>query len=103
MNGGIGLIGSIQPGGIGSNSADSAFAKTWSYHMQVYTGELEDIQKLYPTTNSSNKNFIISKEHPAFNHYTGSKEEREWMFPTVTGYYSSFFGYWKNCQINLTN
>ncbi|NDE09935.1 MAG: deoxyribodipyrimidine photolyase [Chitinophagia bacterium] len=71
--------------------------------MQVYTGELEDIQKLYPTTNSSNKNFIISKEHPAFNHYTGSKEEREWMFPTVTGYYSSFFNYWKNCQINLTN
>jgi deoxyribodipyrimidine photo-lyase len=71
--------------------------------MQLYTGELEDIQKLYPTTNSSNKNFIISKEHPAFNHYTGSKEKREWMFPTVTGYYSSFFGYWKNCQINLTN
>jgi len=71
--------------------------------MQVYTGELGDIQKLYPIINSSNKNFIISKEHPAFNHYTGSKEEREWMFPTVTGYYSSFFGYWKNCQINLTN
>jgi deoxyribodipyrimidine photo-lyase len=71
--------------------------------MQLYTGELEDIQKIYPTTNSSNKNFIISKEHPAFNHYTGSKEEREWMFPIVTGYYSSFFGYWKNCQINLTN
>ena len=71
--------------------------------IQVYTGELEDIQKLYPIAKSSNKDFIISKEHPAFNHYTGSKDEREWMFPTVTGYYPSFFSYWKKCQANLTN
>jgi deoxyribodipyrimidine photo-lyase len=71
--------------------------------IQVYTGELEDIQKLYPTANSFEKDFIISKEHPAFNHYTSSKDEREWMFPTVTGYYSSFFSYWKKCEANLTN
>jgi deoxyribodipyrimidine photo-lyase len=71
--------------------------------IQVYTGELEDIQKLYPTANSFEKDFIISKEHPAFNHYTSSKDKREWMFPTVTGYYSSFFSYWKKCEANLTN
>ena len=71
--------------------------------IQVYTGESEDIQKLYPIAKSSNKDFIISKEHPAFNHYTGSKDEREWMFPTVAGYYPSFFSYWKKCQANLTN
>jgi len=70
--------------------------------IQVYTGELEDIQKLYPIK-SFNKDFIISKEHPAFNHYTGSKDEREWMFPIVAGYYPSFFSYWKKCQANLTN
>jgi deoxyribodipyrimidine photo-lyase len=70
--------------------------------IQVYTGELEDIQKLYPIK-SFDKDFIISKEHPAFNHYTSSKDEREWMFPTVTGYYSSFFSYWKKCEANLAN
>ena len=41
---------------------------------------------------------IISKEHPAFIQYQGIKDARDWMFSAVTGYYGSFFGYWKKCD-----
>lgn len=37
------------------------------------------------------------KEHPLNSHYNGTKEDRDWMFP-VTGYYPSFFAFWKKCQ-----
>jgi hypothetical protein len=35
---------------------------------------------------------IVSKGYP------GIKDDRDWMFPTVTGYYPSFFSYWKKCE-----
>lgn len=43
-------------------------------------------------------NGIISKEHPAFTHYPGLKDERDWMYLKVTGYFSSFFSYWNKCK-----
>ena len=42
---------------------------------------------------------IIYKEHP-LNNYQGTEEPRDWMFG-VTGYYPSFFGFWKKCQKEL--
>jgi deoxyribodipyrimidine photo-lyase len=40
---------------------------------------------------------FIAKEHPAFTYYPGIKDSRDWMYPQVTGYYASFFSYWKQC------
>ncbi len=41
---------------------------------------------------------IYFKEHPTTQHYQGIREQRDWLFPEVNGYYPSFFGYWKNCE-----
>ncbi len=66
--------------------------------LQVYCGELSDLEQLYKGTKLVIQEAFISKEHPAFKHYPGSKDQRVWMFPEVTGYYPSFFSYWKQCQ-----
>jgi deoxyribodipyrimidine photo-lyase len=44
---------------------------------------------------------IISKEHPAFDYYPGIKDQRDWMFPAVSGYYPSFFKFWQKCQQSI--
>jgi deoxyribodipyrimidine photo-lyase len=70
--------------------------------IQIFVGEMQDIQKICGSdSNEKNNNNIISKEHPAFDYYPGIKEERDWMFPNVVGYYPSFFSYWKKCQYKL--
>ena len=66
--------------------------------IQVYTGEIADIENLYKTNNTWENQKIISKEHPAFAYYPGIKDQRDWMFPEVTGYYPSFFSYWKKAE-----
>ncbi|CAN5709139.1 hypothetical protein BH10BAC3_BH10BAC3_00030 [soil metagenome] len=68
--------------------------------LQLYAGEIEDIKLLYKNTSLKNDG-IVSKEHPAFN-YPGIKDERQWMFPQVTGYYNSFFSFWKKCEKYLS-
>lgn len=60
--------------------------------LKVFVGEFSELGERL-----SNVNFIF-KEHPLFAHYEGTTEERVWMFPQVTGYYPSFFAYWKQCQ-----
>ena len=66
--------------------------------ISVYTGEIADISSLYKNTPLWNSDCIISKEHPAFTHYPGIKDQRQWMFPEVTGYFNSFFSFWKKCE-----
>jgi deoxyribodipyrimidine photo-lyase len=66
--------------------------------IQVYTGEIADIENLYKTNNTWENQKIISKEHPAFAYYPGIKDQRDWMFPEVNGYYPSFFGFWKKAE-----
>ena len=60
--------------------------------IEIYCGEIQDLETAYPTIN------FISKEHPAFSHYPGNKDSRDWMFPQVTGYFPSFSSYWKKCE-----
>jgi deoxyribodipyrimidine photo-lyase len=67
-------------------------------NIQLFVGEIKDIQAIYATASADINALIISKEHPAFDYYPGIKDEREWMFPKVTGYYHSFFSFWKKCQ-----
>jgi len=69
--------------------------------LHVYVGEIAEIISLYTETCIDIKKAIISKEHQAFEYYPGIKDEREWMFPSVTGYYPSFFKFWQKCQKSL--
>jgi len=66
--------------------------------IKIYTGEIADIIDIYKNSSINGGEIIFSKEHPAFTHYPGKKDSREWMFPEVSGYYNSFFSYWKKCE-----
>jgi deoxyribodipyrimidine photo-lyase len=60
--------------------------------IKVYTGEFDELKK------ECNSSEIHYKEHPTASHYQGVEEERDWMFPELTGYFPSFFNYWKKCE-----
>jgi deoxyribodipyrimidine photo-lyase len=66
--------------------------------LQIFTGEIEEIKNIYKANNAWSDQKIISKEHPAFVYYPGIKDQRDWMFPEVNGYYPSFFSYWKKAE-----
>ena len=66
--------------------------------IKVVTCEIADIVSIYKNVSLEAKDCIISKEHPAFRYYPGIKDSREWMFSEVTGYYNSFFSFWKKCE-----
>lgn len=83
-------------------------AKTNITGIQLFIGNFEDLIQLLET-NSSTENLanaasenkrpnIYFKEHPTTKHYQGIREERDWLFPQVNGYFPSFFGYWKKCE-----
>ena len=83
-------------------------AKTNIPGIQLFIGNFEDLTQVLET-NSSTENLadaasenkrpiIYFKEHPTTKHYQGIQEERDWLFPQVSGYYPSFFGYWKKCE-----
>jgi deoxyribodipyrimidine photo-lyase len=63
---------------------------------QVMVGEVFELKELYNLSPLAETG-LISKEHPAFNHYPGLKDERDWIYPHVTGYFPSFFSFWKKC------
>lgn len=46
------------------------------------------------------ENLLIFKEHPLNKHYRGTEEARDWM-SSVTGYFPSFFAFWKKCKKEL--
>lgn len=69
--------------------------------IQVFVGEVSEIVALYNECNMEINELLISKEHPAFEYYPGIKDQRDWMFPSVTGYYPSFFNFWKKCLQSL--
>jgi deoxyribodipyrimidine photo-lyase len=58
-------------------------------NIQVYVGEFAE---LLSHLGDSTINY---KEHPTTAHYRGEEHPREWMFESVSGYYPSFFAYWK--------
>lgn len=58
--------------------------------IQIYTGEIDEL--------AFGDGVVISKEHPVFTYYPGIKDSQDWMFPEVTGYYNSFFSFWKKCE-----
>ena len=60
--------------------------------LQIFSGEINEIPGLQKLP------AVYSKEHPAFNHFPGIKDERDWLFPEVKGFYNSFFSFWKKCK-----
>ncbi len=62
--------------------------------IQVFVGEFSALTKAY------NPADIHFKEHPLNKTYRGTEISRDWMFE-VTGYFSSFFGFWKKCKKQL--
>ncbi|MDB4293657.1 deoxyribodipyrimidine photolyase [Maribacter sp.] len=62
--------------------------------IQVYVGEFDELITEYTNID------VYFKEHPSNMHYKGNQEPRDWMF-NVTGYYPSFFAFWKKCKKEL--
>lgn len=60
--------------------------------IQIFIGEIADIPGIEACP------AVYSKEHPAFKHYPGQKDSRDWLVPEVSGYFQSFFGYWKKVE-----
>ena len=65
--------------------------------MQVFVGAFNDLVTTYQLDT------IYYKEHPFNQHYQGIEEPRDWIAEAVTGYYPSFFAYWKNVEKLLPN
>ena len=62
--------------------------------IQVYVGEFDELVNEYGLDD------IHFKEHPLNTNYRGNEIPRDWMFD-VTGYFTSFFGFWKKCKKQL--
>jgi deoxyribodipyrimidine photo-lyase len=85
-------------------------AKTNIPGIQIFIGNFEDLNQVLQTNSitanasvedtqsEKSKPVIYFKEHPTTKHYQGIREERDWLFPQVDGYFPSFFGYWKKCE-----
>ena len=56
--------------------------------------------KIFPTLDSNLPTFLYHPYHldPAFLHFPGKKEERDWLVPELTGRFNSFFDYWKKAE-----
>lgn len=65
--------------------------------IQVYCGEFSEIPFAYQVP------AVFTREHPAYEHIPGKKDARDWMFPEVTRFYPSFFGFWKKASSHLKN
>ena len=62
--------------------------------LQVFTGEFHELKTAFSGSD------IYYKEHPLSKHFEGIEESRDWM-SGVTGYFPSFFGFWKKCHKEL--
>lgn len=60
--------------------------------IQIVVGEFDHV------FDSKFHSQIHYKEHPTVLNYKGTRHERDWMFEEVSGYYPSFFKYWKECS-----
>lgn len=60
--------------------------------MQVFVGSFQCFTDRYKLEN------VYYKEHPLNIGYTGIEEPRDWITNDVTGYYPSFFAYWKKLK-----
>ena len=58
--------------------------------IQVYTAEFNELKAICGE--------MVYKEHTAFKHYTGIADDRDWIAPDVSGYFPSFFSFYKKVK-----
>jgi deoxyribodipyrimidine photo-lyase len=63
--------------------------------LQVFVGSFQDLLSQYGLTD------LYFKEHPLNMAYRGTQEPRDWIVPEITGYFPSFFAYWKKAEKQL--
>jgi len=63
-------------------------------NLQIYTGSFTSLIDIYKV----NTEHIYYKEHPLNLGYTGNIDERDWIEEEISGYYPSFFSYWKKVE-----
>ena len=63
--------------------------------IQIYVGSFESLCTAHRINNA------IYKEHPLNIGYFGAEEPRDWIVNELTGYYPSFFSYWKKIEKQL--
>ena len=63
--------------------------------IQIYVGSFQAFSAEYKETS------IYYKEHPINFGFFGIQEERDWIANDVSGYYPSFFSYWKKVKKHL--
>ena len=61
-------------------------------NIQWFVGEFDEFKQHFPETN------FHFKQHPSNLHYQGTEHSRDWLFPSVDDYYSSFSKYWRKCS-----
>lgn len=64
--------------------------------IQIFVGEVNEIPGIEHVRD------IFSIDHPTARNYPGTKDPYPWLFPQVSGYFSSFFSFWKKAQKYLT-
>ena len=64
-------------------------------NMQVYVGSFKSLK------NQIQSSTIYYKEHPLNLGYLGIEEPRDWITETISGYFPSFFSYWKKVEKQL--
>jgi deoxyribodipyrimidine photo-lyase len=66
-------------------------------NIQIHIGSFRSLTQQFSC------NQIYFKEHPLNIGYVGIEESRDWIAPSITGYYPSFFSYWKKVEKALIN
>lgn len=69
---------------------------------QLMIGEVSELKEYYKNS-ALGENGLASKEHPVFDYYPGIKDQRDWIYADVVGYFNSFFSFWKKCVIQIEN
>lgn len=59
--------------------------------IQVYVGEYDDLIQSFSGD-------IFYQYHKNVEHFTGTRELQDELFPEVQGYYKNFFSFWRECQ-----
>jgi deoxyribodipyrimidine photo-lyase len=59
--------------------------------LELYAGYIDDLPGLYDGD-------VYMKNHQTNQHWPGTRDQIERLFPAVTGYYPSFFKYWQKVQ-----
>jgi deoxyribodipyrimidine photo-lyase len=63
--------------------------------IKIFVGEFNELKNNY------NGDSIFYKEHPTALHYVGKQYSRDWLVSDLTGYFPSFFAYWKKAESTL--